>query len=89
MLQAITTYLPNVKLLRCWNHTINATKIWLKKHNARHDEIPVYVTHIRELLNEESYATYEKSLKIFKDKWSKAFTEYYMKEIHPEVLSIN
>lgn len=43
---------------------------------------------IRDLLNEETHTSYLKSLDNFKDMWSKAFTDYYMKEIHPEVLSM-
>ena len=32
--QAIQKHLPKVVWLRCWNHTINAAKVWLKKHGA-------------------------------------------------------
>ena len=32
--QAIEKHLPRVIWLRCWNHTINAIKLWLRKHCA-------------------------------------------------------
>lgn len=85
-MQAIDKHLPNVLRLRCWNHTINAVKLWLKKHGASHAEIPAYVSHVRDLLNESSYASYEQRLKVFKMKWSQAFVQYFMSEIHPEVM---
>ncbi len=47
-------YLPRVIWLRCWNHTINAVKAWLKKHGASSVEIPVYISHLRDLLNQRS-----------------------------------
>ena len=45
----------------------------------------MYVSHIRELLNENDIQSYESKLKELRCKWSKAFLEHYMKEIHPEV----
>ena len=50
-MQAIEDCLPMVTRLRCWNHTINAMKGWLKKHGALHSEVPVYVSHLKQLLN--------------------------------------
>lgn len=75
-------------LLRCWNHTINAIKVWLKKHGAIHAEIPVYVNQVRDLLNASNYTNYVEKLGEFKAKWSRAFVEYFMTEIHPEVYII-
>ena len=70
-------------LLQCWNHTINAAKVWLKKHDACHAEIPAYVSHIRDLLNEPSYEDYEIKLNELKINW---ILEYFMKEIHTKVM---
>ena len=60
--QAIQKHLPKVVCLRCWNHTINAAKVWLKKHVATSQEVPVYVSHLRELLNQCSTSGYEEKL---------------------------
>ena len=83
--QAIQKNLPKVVWLRCWNHTINAAKVWLKKHGATSQEVPVYVSHLRELLNQCSTSGYEEKLKQFEGLWSKPFYQYYMSNIGPEV----
>ena len=56
----------------CWNHVINAVKLWLKKHGASFQEIPVYIlpTYIRDLLNQPNYESYLMSLKEYEVKWS-------------------
>ena len=82
-LQAIEKYLPKVKRIRCWNHTINAVKTWLRKHGATSTEIPVY--NVRELLNQASYEEYCKKLKKAEINWSQAFHQYYMNVLHSEV----
>ena len=74
-----------MKSLSCWNHLINAAKVWLKNHGASHAEVPVYVSHIHELLNQPSSEAYVTKLDILKRQWSKAFLEYFMSQIHPEV----
>ncbi len=47
------------------NHTINAVKAWLKKHGASSVEIPVYISHLRDLLNQRSASSYENKLAEF------------------------
>ena len=37
-------------------------KAWLKKHGANSSEIPVYVSHLRELLNEDDSSSYDSKL---------------------------
>ena len=61
---------------RCWNHTINAAKVWLKKHGATSQEVPVYVSHLCELLNQCSTCGYEEKLKQFEGLWSKPLYQY-------------
>ncbi len=34
IVQAIGKYLPQAVHVSCWNHAINAMKVWLKKHGA-------------------------------------------------------
>jgi hypothetical protein len=84
--QAIGKYLPNVIRIRCWNHTINAVKTWLRKHGATSGEIPAYTSYVRDLLNQNSCASYESALEDNCLVWSKAFLDYYMSEIHPQVM---
>jgi hypothetical protein len=74
-----------VKRLQCWNHKINSVKVWLKKHGATSQEIPVYVGYVRELLNQDSHSAYVNKLEEFKQKWSKSFIEYYNESLHAEV----
>ena len=73
--------------LRCWNHTINSVKAWLKKHGANSSEIPVYVSHLRELLNEDDSSSYDSKLCVLSKAWSKAFYDYFHCNIHPQVMN--
>jgi hypothetical protein len=57
----------------------------LRKHGATSAEIPVYVSYIRELLNQSSYSNYEEKFEELKDNWSQPFLEYYMKTFHAEI----
>lgn len=81
--------MPKVIWLRCWNHTINAVKAWLKKHGASSAEVPVYISHLRDMLNQSSMSDYEEKLQEFQVLWSEPFRQYYMTEIHPEVRFIS
>ena len=85
---AIDEYLSNITRVRCWNHTINAIKHWLRNHGASTVEIPVYISNVRELLNQSTEETYLEKLKLYQVKWSKAFDNYYTDKIHPEVCGI-
>lgn len=82
---AIDLYLPKLARIRCWNHTINAAKVWLRGHGATSSEIPVYVSNLRELFHKPSKELYQEELQILKSKWSRPFVDYYNSEIHPEV----
>ena len=50
---AIDNCLPGVSRVLCWNHLLNSVKLWLRRHGANSDEIPVYVSHLRELFHQE------------------------------------
>lgn len=82
---AIDLHLPKLVRVRCWNHTINAVKVWLRGRGAITTEIPVYVSHLRELLHQPSEKAYLKELQVLESKWSRAFVDYYKSVIHPEV----
>lgn len=82
---AIDESLPGVTSVRCWNHTISAVKLWLRRHGAVSDEIPVYISHLRDLFHQPSEEAYGNRLEQLKTKWSDAFLEYYYNSVHPEV----
>ena len=86
--KAIDLYLPNLTRLRCWNHTINAAKVWLRKHGGSASEIPVYVSHLRELFHQPCEADYVEQLQVLESNWSRPFADYYKTEIHPEVSTV-
>ena len=60
---AIDDHLTNVRRLLCWNHRINAAKVWLRKHGATASEVPVYLSHLRELLHQKTKKSIVKSWK--------------------------
>lgn len=82
---AIDKTLTGVVRLSCWNHIINSVKLWLRRHWAKSDEIPVYVSNLRELFHEPTYKAYLGQLETLKVNWSKAFLDYYNENIHVEV----
>ena len=82
---AIDASLPGVVRVRCWNHTINAVKLWLRRHGAVSAEIPIYVSNLRDLFHQPSEEAYRNKLEELKTKWSEAFLEYYYDSVHPEV----
>ena len=44
---AIDKCLPGVSRVQCWNHRLKSVKLWLRRHGANSDEIPIYVSHLR------------------------------------------
>ncbi len=83
--EAIDDYLPKVRRFLCWNHAINAAKLWLKRHGASASEIPVYVSSIRDLFHQKTEGDYLKQLDQLKLSWSQPFVLYYMNELHAKV----
>ena len=82
---AVDETLPGIHRVRCWNHIINAMKLWLRRHGSVSDEIPVYVSNLRDLFHQPSEEAYKNKLDELKMKWSDTFSEYYFNSIHPEV----
>lgn len=60
-------------------------KAWLKQHGASASEIPVYVSHVRDLLHQPSKDKYMTRLEELRKDWSGPFADHYMTSIHPEV----
>ena len=83
--KAIDENLPGVTRVRCWNHTINAAKLWLRRHGAASDEIPAYISYLRDLFHQTSEDSYKQRLEELQTEWSRAFLDYYYESIHPEV----
>ena len=86
---AIDNCLPGVSRIQCWNHLFNSVKLWLRRHGANSNEIPIYISHLRELFHQETEFAYRGKLKELCKDWSKAFVDYYMQNIHEEVSIIN
>jgi len=82
---AIDKVLSGVYRLRCWNHAINAVKVWLRNHGATSKAVPVYIASICELFHQASESDYLSKLEELKVDWSSTFLEYYEHGIHPEV----
>ena len=84
--EAVDHHLPNVRRLLCWKHSINAAKAWLRKHGATASEVPVYISHLRELFHQQTSEQYCDCLDELKVNWSEAFLTYYMEELDDKVL---
>ena len=69
-------------------HIINSAKLWLRRHGAVAAEVPVYVSHLRELFHSESENDYRSQLEVLKLDWSQAFVNYYEREVHDKVRTI-
>lgn len=78
----IDNCLQGVAGLRCWNHTINSVKLWLRRHGANSNEIPVYVSNIWKLLHQPTENDYVNKLEELQVNWSKPFLDHYLQEIH-------
>ena len=86
---AIDNCLPGVSRVQCWNHLFNSVKLWLRRHGANSDKVSIYVLHLRELFHQETEFAYQEKLQELCERWSKAFVDYYMQNIHKEVSFIN
>ena len=82
---AIDEFLPKIHRFLCWNHLINAAKMWLKHHGASASEIPVYINNLRDLFHQETEDKYNIHLKEVSLKWSQPFLNYFMDEIQVKV----
>ena len=88
MCNAFDKTLTGIIRVSCWNHIINSAKLWLKRHGARSDEIPIYVSNFRDLLHEPTCNAYLRKLEMLKANWSKAFLDYYNIDVDVQYLLI-
>jgi len=77
--------LTGVVRVSCWNHIISSVKLWPRRHGAKSDEIPFYVSNLRKLFHEPTNEAFLRKLQILKVNWSQAFLDFYMQKIHVEV----
>ena len=54
IIKAVSSVMPEWKLVTCWNHILTDVEFWLKKHGASADEIAVYKNQMYELLRCET-----------------------------------
>ena len=87
-IHAVDQTLPNVQRFYCWNHIIISAKLWLRNHGAESNEIPIYVSHLRDLFHQATRKDYDDRFEELKVDLSEAFLLYYMKGIHNEVSKI-
>lgn len=85
IINALRVVLPNTPRLRCWNHLIRASKRWLSSHGALSLDIAVYLSDLRSLLHSASEEEYQMSIKKMENKWSAAFFEYFVQNVHPNM----
>ena len=55
---AFDNCLPGVSQIQCWNNLFNSVKLWLRRHGVNSHEIPIYISHLRELFHQETEFAY-------------------------------
>ena len=88
IVNAVTSNLPAVCRLRCWNHLLRDVKRWLRGHGATSDDVSVYISNLRELFHQPTMAEYDKLLESMVMKWSAPFRQYYANEIAPDIAAV-
>ena len=86
IITAVRNKLPNINLMRCWNHIIRDIQSWLKQHGEKATDLSFYCNDVRQLFQATSETEYNKLLT--KVKWDNLFKEYYMKSFHHNISSI-
>jgi hypothetical protein len=71
--------------LHCWNHIFTDIKHWIKSHSGTSGDVAVYIQDVKDSLQCRSEEDYKVLLSEKSKKWSGAFLEYFMTELHPHV----
>ena len=83
IITAVKNNLPNIAFFRCWNHTVQECKRWLRNHGVTTSlELSYYVDSVRELLQCASQQQYGQELLVYTTKWSQPFTQFFLDSIH-------
>ena len=77
IVKAFSQRFPTWTVVSCWNHILTDVEIWLKKHHGIGQDIVVYKSHVRELLQCTSDDQLSRKEATLKDTWSEAFHQYY------------
>jgi hypothetical protein len=83
---AIKSYLPNAKIVHCWNHIRRDIKQWLRTHDGKTDDMSVYPANIVSLLQTEDLNAFETLYTTLALNWSKPFDEYFNANLRQELL---
>ena len=71
IITAVRNKLPNINLMRCWNHIIGDIQSWLKQHGEKATDLSFYCDDVRQLFQATSETEYNKLLT--KVKWDNLF----------------
>jgi hypothetical protein len=86
MSKAIKKVLPRWNLVSCSNHIMSDVEVWLKKHNASHEELIIYKSQMQELLRCESELHLKVKIDTLRPSWSEAFLVYFSDHLYSRVL---
>ena len=76
---------PSWSVVGCWNHILSDIEIWLKKHNGQQQDIIIYKSHVRELLQSRNDGELATKLTTLRQTWSESFCSYYDSHIHDRI----
>jgi len=86
---AVTSAIQNCfkhwNLVSCWNHILIDVEVWLKKRGIVANEIAVYKSAVRELLQCQNVEEQCTKLSTLRSTWPDAFREYYDKFLSKRV----
>ena len=78
---AITSMLPNLSLIFCWNHIFRDVRFWLRKHKVESIDISIYLEDAFQLFHQPSESSYNILLEERRKVWDAEYEMYYMTNI--------
>jgi len=82
---AIQKAFPHWNLVSCWNHILLDVEYWLKKHDGGKNDISLYKTHVRDILQSKTHEELCMTTTSHQATWSQAFADHYRTYIEPKV----
>ena len=89
ILNAISSSLPNVPLVHCWNHIFRDIRFWLRAQRVPSNDISVYLDDAFRLFHQATPVEYDNLLADQRTTWDAGFEKYYITSIHPQVILDN
>lgn len=86
VVNAIKKTVPNAALVHCWNHILSDAKHWVRQHGGKSDNQLVYISNLRDLLQQENEHDYNERLEELSKFWSESFLEYNNSKLHDDIL---